>query len=717
MSNEKNDSNQWFLRIAGGTVFGPVSTKGLIVWAEQGRIVPGNEVSNDRETWIPSETVPELEMNWYVKAGSKTEGPFNRTAAESFLRSGKAPPDASLVEAKDVDPAMLVRRNATDAAGETPPVPVVASKPPTTGRHAAVKTAETKSETDARDRRIAELEAALAKQREAIAIARQAAKTQAALEDERDELRKQMQELQSQMENFRANADKDAQKRERKLDALKQEMARLQQEQEAAKARPMLELDPDDAPLDPDDDPQQAFDDFRRQTEDERRVLERDAELLRARVQKLEMELAHATAAAEDARASAAQPVIDSELQQTCDALRANLAEAQSENETLRARTGKFDQRVGELASQVGQLETECRKLANERENLQNQLGVAMSAATDATNEAANGELRRRVEQLDAVNEGLRTELAQTDQELTAERASLAELLAASNERDLATRQRIAEFQQRQTELENQLKELGTVSERETKLSAEVTAARTRIAELQGRLARLPESSAAERAARSPETDDWLRQFATDELTVLDKALHEERQSFNGFRELSTARQETIQTRIQVIQKLLSGDYHADGRFRATTAVQRIASLDQSRLQSEVDAMRESQQKELKQFEEREGELLRRIRVLETEDARLRSLMEATDMESGRKIELMETVRFREQELAQERRTREQDREQFQTAQQALLRRIEELERAAGGAISARPVGEDTPDSIGVSKNTRFAGFGKWLKR
>jgi hypothetical protein len=103
--------------------------------------------------------------------------------------------------------------------------------------------------------------------------------------------------------------------------------------------------------------------------------------------------------------------------------------------------------------------------------------------------------------------------------------------------------------------------------------------------------------------------------------------------------------------------------------------------------------------------------------VLETEDARLRSLMEATDMESGRKIELMETVRFREQELAQERRTREQDREQFQTAQQALLRRIEELERAAGGAISARPAGEDTPDSIGVSKNTRFAGFGKWLKR
>jgi uncharacterized coiled-coil DUF342 family protein len=718
MSNEKNESSQWFLRIAGGTVFGPVSTKGLIVWAEQGRIVPGNEVSNDRETWLPAETVPELEMNWHVKAGAKTEGPFNRIAAESFLRSGKAPPGATLVETKGVDPALPVRRNATDEAAETPPASVVAAKPPANGRHAAVKTAETKSEADARDRRIAELEAALEKQRETIALARQAAKTQSALEDERDELRRQMQELQAQMERFRANSDKDAQKRERKLDALKQEMARLQQEQEAAKTRPpMLELDPADAsPPAADEDPQQALDELRRQAEDERRALERDAELLRARIRKLETELAHATAAAEEARARAAQPpAIDPKLQQTCDALRTSLAEAQSANEALRAQTGKLDQRVGELASQVGQLETECSKLANERENLQNQLGVAMSAATDATNEAANGELRRRVEQLEAVNEGLRTELTQADQDLTAERASLAELLAASNERDMTARQRTATFEQRQAELENRLKELGTASERETKLSAEVAAARTRIAELQGRLARLPETSAAERVARSPEADDWLRQFATDELTVLDKALHEERQSFNGFRELSAARQEAIQTRIQVIQKLLSGDFHADGRLRATTAVQRIASLDQSRLQSEVDSMRESQQKELKQYEEREGELLRRIRVLENEDARLRSLMETTDMESGRKLELMETVRRREQELAQERRTREQDREQFQSAQQALLRRIEELEHAAGGATGARPAGEDKADP--APKPARFGKFGNWLKR
>ena len=719
MANEKNESNQWFLRIAGGTVFGPVSTKGLIVWAEQGRIVPGNEVSNDRETWILSETIPELEMTWYVQAGAKTEGPFNRIAAESFLRSGKAPTGAKLVEAKNVDPTVLIRRNTGDDAEDTPPVTADADKPAAAGRSSAVKAAAPKTEADARDRRIAELEAALEKQRETMSLARQAARAQAAIEDERDELRKQMQEVRAQLENFRANADKDAQKRERKLDALKQEMARLQQEQATAQARPMLELEPAaNTRVEPedDDDPRQAMMKLRRQAEDERRLLERDAEQARARIRELEKKLADAVAAAKDARA-ARPSAVDLQQQQTCETLRASLNDAQTENETLRAQIGKLDQRVGELASQIGQIETECRKLAHEREELQTQLGVAMSAATDATNEA-NGELRQRVEQLDAINEGLRTELAQTDQALTAERVSLAELLAASNERDLAARNCTEALEQRQAELENQLKQLGTASEREATLAAEVAASRTRIAELQGRLSRLPESSTAEHTARALEADGWLRQFATDELTALDKALHEERQSFNGFRELSAARQEAIQTRIQAIQRLLAGNYHTEGRLRATTPGQRIAGLDQSRLQNEVDSMRESQQKELKQFEDREGELLRRIRVLETEDARLRSLQETTDMESGRKIELLETVRRREQELAQERRTHEQDREQFQSAQQALLRRIEELEHAAGIATGTRLAGgEDKTEPARAKKSTRLASFGGWLKR
>ncbi|MFZ4394235.1 MAG: hypothetical protein ACOYOU_01255 [Kiritimatiellia bacterium] len=702
MANEKNDSHQWFLRIAGGTVFGPVSTKGLIVWAEQGRIVPGNEVSNNRENWIPAEQIPELEMNWYVNAGSKTEGPFNRIAAESFLKSSKAPSDARMLHARDVDPAVLARRNQPEAPAE----PAPEAKAPASNRHAAARPADAKGEPDTRDRRIAELEAALEKQREAVAQARQAAKSQAALEDERDQVRKQTQDLQAQLESVRANAEKDAQKRERKLDALRQEVARLQQEQEDARSRPMLELDAAATASATEDARQQAIEELRRQAEDEHRLREREADALRARIQQLEQELAQAAAAAGEAHAHA-----NANQQQECDTLRQKLAAAQAETEASLTRAARLDQQVAELASQLGQHKNEHRKLMTDCELLQQQLSLAMSNASDAANETVDGDLRRRVEQLDAITAGLRQELAQTDQALVAERTALTDLLAASNERDLINQQRIKECEQRQSELDSQLQESGTTNEREARLSAELAAARARIAELQVRLARQPEST----AARTPEAVElWLRQFATDELTTLDKALHEERDSFNHFRELSASRQESIQSRIQVLQRLLSGD-HPDGR-RASHGPY-SSGLDQTRLRSEVDAMRETQQKESRQFEEREGELLRRIRLLETEETRLRSLLEATDMEGGKRIELMETIRRREQELAQERRNRDQDREQSQLAQQALLRRIEELERNAGISGEAASAGSRPDEPSGAAQPRRPASLGNWWKR
>ena len=140
MSIQKNDSRQWFLRIAGGTVFGPVPLKSLVVWAEQGRIVPGNEVSPDRENWVKAETIPELEMKWFVDDGAgKTVGPFNRLAAESFLKSGKAPAGAKIVEtpspAAEPETPQKPTLPVSDASAETrknaPKLPVSDASPAT----------------------------------------------------------------------------------------------------------------------------------------------------------------------------------------------------------------------------------------------------------------------------------------------------------------------------------------------------------------------------------------------------------------------------------------------------------------------------------------------------------------------------------------------------------------------------------------------------------
>jgi hypothetical protein len=171
MNADKTDTRQWFLRIAGKTIFGPVSTSGIVVWAEQGRILPGHEVSTDQTTWLPAEQVAELGIAWYIDDGAGTlRGPLNRTAAEAILASGKAPPDARLVHADKADLTRVVR------PGAEPRSPV--AQPEKTSRNG-----------DSLSHRIATLEAESARQKETLAAAKQAARQCAALERERDSLR------------------------------------------------------------------------------------------------------------------------------------------------------------------------------------------------------------------------------------------------------------------------------------------------------------------------------------------------------------------------------------------------------------------------------------------------------------------------------------------------------------------------------------------------
>lgn len=706
MSNEKSDSQQWFLRIAGGTIFGPVSLKGLVAWAEQGRIVPGHQVSSDREHWLAADGVPELEMRWFVDVGGgKTVGPFNRTAAENILKTGKAPAGAKLVAADQVAPAAApAAQTAATPAAETPAVPTHAV--------AARRAEDAPATAEGREDRIQKLELALEKQREAVSMARQAAKTQATLEEERDELRQQMHALREQMESLRANAEKDARARERRLETLRQELTRLQQAQAQARSQPALTLIPVEEEEAPTPDPVEALEALQRSVADERRNAERNLETLRARVQSLEQTLAdsrQAEAAARTAAAAAQTALTALEAQaaeaaaQQAQTLQRSLAERDAAQETvrqeaeaLRTRAETAEARIIELASTLGQRETECRKLSADREVLQQQLGMAMSTASDATNdsETACAALQRRLDQFQAVIEGLRTQLAEADRELDAERLSKADLLATANSRDAANQQRIAEQEARQEELEANSRNTGTPTERETRLAADLAQARARIAELQSRLARGSELPAAGQAARPIQGEELVRQFATDELSLLDKALTEERESFNTFRRLNTSRQEAIQARIQMMQRALAGEVSGEVRSR-TTARDRLAGMDQSRMQSKVDELQQAQQKEARQFEEREAELLRRIRVLENEEIHLRGQIEESGLQSSQRQELMDAIHRREQDLALERRSRDQEREQLQAAQQALLKRIEELERPADGAAAAEPA--DTP--------------------
>lgn len=91
---------RWYLRTPDET-FGPETQAKLVEWARMGRIQPGQEVSDDNETWRRVEDVPFLDLRFSIDLGDgNPRGPFNRAAAEALLASGRLPPTATLVETR-----------------------------------------------------------------------------------------------------------------------------------------------------------------------------------------------------------------------------------------------------------------------------------------------------------------------------------------------------------------------------------------------------------------------------------------------------------------------------------------------------------------------------------------------------------------------------------------------------------------------------------------
>ena len=131
-------NNQWYLRTQDET-FGPESKARLLEWARLGRIQPGQEISDDGETWTPATEVPFLDMRWSIDIGDgRPRGPFNKMAAQALLSSGRLPPGSRLVEVRPPFAAPAVVQDevrapegsAPSASQETAPVPTPPPPPP-----------------------------------------------------------------------------------------------------------------------------------------------------------------------------------------------------------------------------------------------------------------------------------------------------------------------------------------------------------------------------------------------------------------------------------------------------------------------------------------------------------------------------------------------------------------------------------------------------------
>lgn len=120
MSKKEKDSsgNQWFLRTGADAEFGPVEKQGLLLWAEQARILPGHEVSSDRKSWKAAVSVDFLDMCWFIDDGDgELKGPLNQKAAETLIKSGKFSAKARIVSA---DEAAVADKSESELAEPAP---------------------------------------------------------------------------------------------------------------------------------------------------------------------------------------------------------------------------------------------------------------------------------------------------------------------------------------------------------------------------------------------------------------------------------------------------------------------------------------------------------------------------------------------------------------------------------------------------------------------
>ncbi len=197
------DKRQWFVRMSNGSTFGPIHTRGLLLWAQEGRIMPDDEVSEDRKSWLPAQQVQELGMDTLIERADGTfSGPFHPDAIQPLIAEGKIPPNAGTFH-RDELPAMLAARQMALFSEPSAASPPTASEetPPASAAETVVKTAKAKERDGERialrrtnqrlSERVCELEKALEELRSQTEHARTEPGRVTELENTLEELRTQ----------------------------------------------------------------------------------------------------------------------------------------------------------------------------------------------------------------------------------------------------------------------------------------------------------------------------------------------------------------------------------------------------------------------------------------------------------------------------------------------------------------------------------------------
>ena len=658
----QNQEEQWFLRTGGDTVFGPVTPEGLVVWAEQGRVLPGHDVSTDRKKWAPAISLDFLKMQWYVDNGEgDLRGPLNRAAAEALIKSGRVSEQAHILSSDEVDLAETSEEK-TKTASE---------KPNTSAQKALTQ-------------RIQELELQLS-ERGRTEKPEGSTRTIGQLTQDREALAARITELETLCETLKRNAEKDLRAADKKMESLRGQNKKLEEKLEDFNARLLLA-----PPAQPQ--PEASADEMLvQELRDKLAEADIDYAQLLENLEATQQERDHlqeqiTALGSEQNQLQHTQAVDLIKLEEFHEELHA----AQGTNEQLREVITQKEAAYQELQAQLTQMQEACA-LLEER----------LSAGAHQHAEAIEHLSKAKQEALQWRNE-YETQTREREEALSltdAVQRQYSEVLAQAEQ----TKQDFDQLHLAYDKcMEASEKAKARVAEAEHDFADLLAMANTRDSEYLEKIAELERfsSQSPDKIAKFYADQAAVYQLFQNEVEALSKEQEAERDHLEQLKQMSLKRLDFIQERKQMLTKQL-GSSPAD--MTRLSAREQISDPAAARIRSEFDNLRFVHERDMHAAADRERELVRKVRQYEAEANRLKSL--AVDGErTGKQVQdLSDQLHRREHELAEERKVRESERLQFQTNHQALVTRIETLERE--GRTEAQAA--QTTDS----KSSKLASF------
>ncbi|MBM4147982.1 MAG: hypothetical protein FJ224_02910 [Lentisphaerae bacterium] len=199
----------WHLKIDDRTVFGPVPLDALVSWAMDGRVLPGQMVSNDGTSWMPAEALPALEMHWTVRLPDGSHfGPVNIRALSEAVSSGSIRPEAELKDGNSGKTTTVGARRSEIlglVAAKHAPSPAPAGRPD----NAQQKTSrEEERETEALRAQPEDLAATAPQTESLLAQVAQLKAAAASARAEKEKIERSLDELRAQTDSLRLEAAK-----------------------------------------------------------------------------------------------------------------------------------------------------------------------------------------------------------------------------------------------------------------------------------------------------------------------------------------------------------------------------------------------------------------------------------------------------------------------------------------------------------------------------